>query len=1179
MSHSIEDIYRKKTHIEHMLSRPEGYIGSIAAHRDQYFVYLKNEIVCKEINCIPGLYKIFDEILVNAVDNYTRDNLTSEIRVNIDRKEGTIQIWNNGKSIDVTMHKTYKIYVPELVFGHLLTSSNYDDDEKKLTGGRNGYGAKATNIFSSEFRVDVGDSRRGKRCIITWKNNMSEMDGPHISDYKGSDYTSITFKPDFSIFKINSINNDMQTLFTKRVFDVAGILPTVKVYMNNNLIKNSGFCNYIQLFSNELYDRKPIYHRISSRWEIGLGISKSDFKCVSFVNGISTVNGGTHVQYILNQLVSRIIEILSTKHKNIEIKPNIVKKYMIIWINSFIINPTFNSLTKDRLETNAKAFGSVCKIPDTLIRRYLENGFEDCILAETRSKINIHLSKSLSAKKNEKIFGIPKLDDALLAGTNKSSSCTLILTEGDSAKALAMAGLEVIGREKYGVYPLKGKLLNVREAAVKQLTENEEIQNIVKILGLQMNKIYKDISGLRYGSLMIMADQDDDGSHIKGLIINLIHYFWPSLLKLDNFLFEFITPIVKVFDTNSVEHSFFTVADYNNWMQTNKSKIKRVKYYKGLGTSTSKEAKEYFSNLKRHVITFKYNSERCSEAIKLAFAKEKADERKRWMNTQYITKPIDHNLKSISYEDFINKEFVHFSIADTIRSIPSVVDGLKPGQRKILFSCFKRKLNDEIKVAQLCGYVAEHSAYHHGELSLSTTMVKMAQDFVGSNNLNLLQPIGQFGTRNHGGKDSASSRYIYTNLSKLTRLIYNEKDDPLLNYLIEDNCSIEPDYYAPIIPMILVNGSEGIGTGWSTYIPMHSPFDIISNFKKKLKGGEFEELIPWYKDFKGYIELDDSGAKYITKGCWEEYSHSILIITELPIGTWTKNYSEFLESEIQKGNLGIKTVYEKHTSESLFFELHFEASKLKALVKSGEIEKKLKLTSKLNITNMVLFDSEGKLMRYTSTTDIMKEFFKVRMQYYIQRKAYLLSVIEKRIADLKTKTKFINAILAKIIVLGDMEVSIIAKQVENNEIIEKDSKLTLNDLLNMPLMSLTKQKLIELQSKLEEQLNEYNILKNLSEESLWLQDLDTLENAYKDYLIDKESNIKAKINKPTLKIKLDKEETNKKIHEIEKFHDFESIDLKTKVKKMINQNKKAVEDEMVQLTLRKRPKLIMLDDE
>jgi DNA topoisomerase-2 len=352
---------------------------------------------------------------------------------------------------------------------------------------------------------------------------------------------------------------------------------------------------------------------------------------------------------------------------------------------------------------------------------------------------------------------------------------------------------------------------------------NAEISAIKQILGLQHGKVYKDASSLRYGHLMIMTDQDYDGSHIKGLIINFIDHFWPSLLKIPGFLLEFITPIVKATKGKNAqkrEISFFTIPEYENWKEENDGgKGWTLKYYKGLGTSTTEDAKKYFSDLGKHLKQFQISDDNCRTLIDMAFNKKKADGRKEWLRGYSSGTFMDHTMDEIPIDDFINKELILFSMADNQRSIPSSVDGLKPGQRKVLFSCFKRNLKNEIKVAQLGGYVAEQSAYHHGEVSLYMTVINMAQNFVGSNNLNLLEPLGQFGTRLQGGKDAASPRYIFTNLSTLARTIFHPDDDPLLTYLNDDGQSIEPEWYIPVVPMLLVNGGEGIGTGWSTGIP------------------------------------------------------------------------------------------------------------------------------------------------------------------------------------------------------------------------------------------------------------------------------------------------------------------------------------------------------------------------
>lgn len=361
----------------------------------------------------------------------------------------------------------------------------------------------------------------------------------------------------------------------------------------------------------------------------------------------------------------------------------------------------------------------------------------------------------------------------------------------------------------------------------------------------------ENIKDLRYGSIMIMTDQDHDGSHIKGLLINFIHKFWPSLMKLEGFLVEFVTPIIKVFKNSKAIMSFFTIPEYEAWMndQTN-TKALKAKYYKGLGTSTSVEAKQYFSALAAHKIDFEYVDEEDMSVIDMAFNKKFADKRKEWLCTyDPVLTFVDHAQERLRYKDFVNKELILFSVADCLRSIPNLCDGLKPGQRKILFACFKRKLKAEIKVAQLSGYVAEHSAYHHGEMSLQQTIVTLAQNFVGSNNINLLMPIGQFGTRNMGGKEAASARYIFTSLSPITRHLFNEQDDNVLSFLEEEGQTIEPTFYLPIAPLSLINGAEGIGTGWSTFIPMFNPNEIVQNLKMMMRGKEPQRMKPWFKGF------------------------------------------------------------------------------------------------------------------------------------------------------------------------------------------------------------------------------------------------------------------------------------------------------------------------------------------
>lgn len=726
----------------------------------------------------------------------------NRIDVTIDQEEGSIRVWNNGAGIPVVIHAEHGVYVPELIFGHLLTGSNFDDNEEKTTGGRNGYGSKLANIFSRKFIVETSDSNTRLKYRQEFRDNMSTKTQPVVSPSTSSDFTCITFFPDLKRFKMDSLDDDIVSLLSKRVYDMAGTVLSngakLSVYLNGSRIEARNFEQYISLYDG--LQPNIVFERVNERWEIGVGVSDGSFQQVSFVNSISTTKGGCHVNYIADQVTSRLSGVVKKRNKGVEVKPHQIKNHLAVFVNALVVNPAFDSQTKENLTTKVSSFGSTCVISDKMMKSVEKSGIVENVLNWAKFKQNAELKKKSGAKKS-KILGITKLDDANNAGTAKSKDCSLILTEGDSAKTLAISGLSIVGRDYYGVFPLKGKLLNVREASHAQIMKNEEIQNIVTILGLTFGKVYEDTSSLRYGHLLIMTDQDHDGSHIKGLLINFIHHFWPSLLKIDGFLQQFITPIVKCV-RGKREETFFTIPQYQMWKEANNDgKGWKIKYYKGLGTSTAAEAKEYFSDLPTHVIDFMWD-EKANDMIDMAFAKKRVDDRKFWLLGNEAGTYINYDVETITFDDFVNKELILFSAADNERSIPHYMDGLKPSQRKVLYSCFRRNLKNELKVAQLAGYISEHSAYHHGEASLTQTIIGMAQNFVGSNNINLLSPCGQFGTRLMGGKDAASPRYVFTKLEKITRAIFHPLDDPLLNYLDDDGQSIEPSYYVPVIPMV-----------------------------------------------------------------------------------------------------------------------------------------------------------------------------------------------------------------------------------------------------------------------------------------------------------------------------------------------------------------------------------------
>merc|ERR1719331_3620218 len=416
-------------------------------------------MVYRKIDYVPALYKIFDEILVNAADNMKRDSKMDLIDVSIDKKQGCVSVMNNGSGIPVEIHKEHKCYVPELIFGHLLTSDNYDDTEKKVTGGRNGYGAKLTNIFSKKFTVETADSSEKKMFRQEFRNNMSEKDEPVIEPFERSaDYTEVTFWPDLERFHMTKLSDDIVDFMTKRVYDIAGTSQRgttdgIQVFLNGHRVKTGGdkgvnikgFGDYINMY---LKQSDPRIHEVANdRWEYCISISDGQFNQVSFVNSICTNKGGTHVTHVSEQVIAAILKKVNAKNRGgMEIKPFHVRNHLWVFVNALIENPAFDSQTKDTLTTKQAKFGSKCEVSEESIQRVLKSGIIDIVLHWAKAKQDIDLKKKLkvTTQNMSRCLGIPKLEDANDAGTKNSKYCTLILTEGDSAKSLAVAGLGVI---------------------------------------------------------------------------------------------------------------------------------------------------------------------------------------------------------------------------------------------------------------------------------------------------------------------------------------------------------------------------------------------------------------------------------------------------------------------------------------------------------------------------------------------------------------------------------------------------------------------------------------------------------------------------------------------------------------------------------------------------------------
>ena len=1051
--------YERLSHVEHILKRPDTYVGSLHPEPASYWVRDGDHFSIRQLSVAPGLVKIFDEVLVNAIDQYSL-HPKKVYRIEIITGGEFAYVRNFGVSIPIKKHATEKgadgkpIWIPELIFGHLLTSSNYNDDEQRVTGGRNGYGAKLANVFSKKFELTLWDGKKSYKQ--TWTDNMSKVSPPEILEGVGGTlqmpYVQIQFWPDFARFGGPC---DFAHVAFKRAWDASMWCSKARVNFNNVDLVAPSLEEYAKLHG--LGSTAKMH---TENFDIVVGHSTSGaFQQCSWVNGISTTKGGTHVDKVIKVIMEEL-----QKDKRVTVKPAQIKASLFVFVRAVVVNPTFSSQTK--AECTSKITEAIEPKPK-FIKDILATGVLDDLVALGAAKIDKELKKTDGSKKS-RITGVPKLDDANWAGTHRSTECTLIITEGDSAKALAIAGLSVVGRDKFGVFPLRGKPRNVRDATIKQVTENEEFSNLKKILGLQHGKVYNSLRDLRYGRLMIMTDADLDGSHIKGLVLNMIHVYWPQLIGL-GFVVSMVTPVIKAGKT-----WFFTEEAFRDASTS----AGPVKYYKGLGTSTSAEAKEYFKQIDKLTVGFSTDPH-LTESMTLAFSKSQADDRKEWLAKHMASPPkgIPYgSVKTLTVTDFIHRDLANFSAEDIKRSIPHVADGLKPSQRKVIYACLKKNLTADMKVAQLAGYVAEQTAYHHGEASLQGTIVNLAQNFVGANNLNLLEPSGQFGTRLAGGKDAASSRYIFTRLAPWTKNIFDPNDNAVLKYVTDDGQQVEPEFYVPVVPMILMNGAEGIGTGFSCYVPPFNPEAIKQNILCALDQVPMVPMKPYFKGFRGKMTKTKDHT-WVMEGVVEKEGTQIHV-TELPPGKWIQDFKEHLEDLVEKN---VIQKYENHSTET--------QPDFRIWGFAGEDPvKELGLVKTIHTSNMYLIGPKGAVKKYASPEEILCDYIELRTDLYKKRKAHLVRELESEIQWISTKLEFIKGVIQGSIKVLNEPLDSVKAQMRKRKFEEEH----VPKLLDIKTYNYTQEEVVKLEALCAKRQTDLHVLKSTSVVQMWKNNLSQL---------------------------------------------------------------------------------------
>jgi len=603
------------TEVEHILKRPARYVGSTTPEPSQQYLLTDGKAVREEVTFVPATLKIFDEIITNSRDF----SLTPEgkhmktIRVDVNAMLGSISVYDDG-GIPVLKHPEYKTWVPEILLGRVRAGTNFDDEADSESAGQNGEGAALTNIFSTEFKVETADGK--KRFEMTFSDNMHKKSEAVISACPLK-YTRITYLPDQE-----ALNFDFDRAFVKlierRVYEMAATAPHLEVFFNGTRLAIRSFEDYIKAFTSEyVFESTP-------NWRVGIAKASNNlgFEHFSFVNSTSTYNGGTHVVYVIDQIIAGIRGHIAKKTKQ-TLSPSEIRNHLRLFLDCTVNNPRYNSQTKDNLITPVSSYGAPYKVSEKFIKKLLTTDIVKDIIewAERKAKADLLAEAREKAKsaKNE-LFEIVKYEPA--NSTNPEEKI-LILAEGDSA---ANPIISTRDTNLHGVFPMRGASISALGNELAKIVKNVEVINICKILGLAVGKKYH-AEDLRYGTVLVATDADKDGAHIRGLMTCFFWVFWPEFVLQGRLKF-LSTPVFKVVPTKGEFLEFFSVEDYEAWAR--KGAKHTHTYLKGLGSNELDDFRRYLRDPK-YWDTMTVDTPEDVEAIDLAFNPKRADDRKVWL--------------------------------------------------------------------------------------------------------------------------------------------------------------------------------------------------------------------------------------------------------------------------------------------------------------------------------------------------------------------------------------------------------------------------------------------------------------------------------------------------------------------------------------------------------------------
>jgi len=619
MTKHIQQTYKVLDEISHIRARTGMYAGSVSRQSSIEWILNKeiNKMEKKEVSYIPAFVKIFSEILDNAIDEGKRAPETlNQIKVDITFDE--ISISDNGRGIPVQIHEQTGTYIAETVFSNLRAGSNFNDDEDQSLIGTNGVGSTLTNVLSSNFKVESCDGK--KKLTQNFWDGMRERSEPEIKDFTKNG-TKITFTPDYEFFKISGMDQDHTDKIYKKVIDAAACNLNIKFYFNGDLIKFKSFDDYVALYADEYLTDS------NENWNIG--ITNSDgFEQISFINSVETYQGGTHVNYVMDQITAKLREHFKKKHR-VDVKPSDIRNHIRVFIFGTLNRPRFSSQTKENMISPSSEWKTAWTVSDKFIKAILKTDIVQSILDWISAKEKAQLMADLrKANKNLDKSDPKRVEKFHDASTKQRNEAILLLAEGDSALSGLLSGRDP---KTMACFPLRGKPINVTPMDLKDILENKEFKNIMTITGLNFAEKVKSIEDIRFRRIIISSDQDLDGYGIRGLLINAFYKFWPELFDL-KVICILNTPIVKV-KMKGKTLSFYSVDDFQAWKDEHKGEKYESKYFKGLGTSSSSEWKDYLSNLEQNLEVVTTEGLSDLDIFNLQFSKDSGmtDKRKEWL--------------------------------------------------------------------------------------------------------------------------------------------------------------------------------------------------------------------------------------------------------------------------------------------------------------------------------------------------------------------------------------------------------------------------------------------------------------------------------------------------------------------------------------------------------------------